>query len=67
MSAEELARELRMNEPPIFTRIEDEQVIVDVRTLQPGDHEIILQALKKIVNNISNKTTKKHINSTDDK
>ncbi|MCD4657477.1 MAG: L-seryl-tRNA(Sec) selenium transferase [Planctomycetes bacterium] len=59
-TAEELARKLRLNEPPVFTRIEDEQVIIDVRTLQPGDHEIILLALKKIVHNNYNKTTKKH-------
>ena len=63
MSVEELARMLRLNEPPIFTRIEDEQVIIDVRTLQPGDHEIILQALNKIINNDNHKnTTKRHFN-----
>ncbi len=61
LTVEELARNLRLNEPPVFTRIEDERVIIDVRTLQPGDHEIILQALNRIINNDShNKTTKRH-------
>ncbi len=49
MNAEQLAKALRMNEPPIFTRIENELVLVDVRTLQTGDAEIIAEAIKNIL------------------
>ena len=49
ISTEKLANELRANEKPIFTRIENEKVLFDVRTMQPGDFEIISKALQNIL------------------
>jgi L-seryl-tRNA(Ser) seleniumtransferase len=38
---------LRSFEPPIIARIDEDQIIMDVRTLQKGDDEIILNAWSK--------------------
>jgi len=45
MGAELLAKRLRQHEPPVFARIQDEQVLLDPRTLRPGDDEIIIEAV----------------------
>jgi L-seryl-tRNA(Ser) seleniumtransferase len=37
MSADELARRLRLSEPPIFTRIRDNRVIIDAKTVLSGE------------------------------
>ena len=50
LSAQELARRLRRHETPIFTRIQDDQVLLDPRTLQAGEPEIVTQALIQILN-----------------
>lgn len=42
----ELARRLRLGDPPIVTRIHDDRVCIDVRTLLDGDDERIENALK---------------------
>lgn len=39
---------LRQFNPPIITRIEEDRLIIDVRTLQRGDGEVILNALKQL-------------------
>ena len=49
LTAEELAQELRLHDPPIFTRISDGQVLLDVRTLQAEDKQQIILALKQII------------------
>lgn len=45
-SADELSARLRRNAPPIFTRIQDDRVLIDPRTLLPGDADEIEAALK---------------------
>jgi L-seryl-tRNA(Ser) seleniumtransferase len=45
MSAEELALRLRRHEPPVFTRIQQDRVLVDPRTLLEGEGEIVVEAL----------------------
>jgi L-seryl-tRNA(Ser) seleniumtransferase len=50
LSAQELARRLRCHETPIFARIQDDQVLLDPRTLQAGEPEIVIQALIQILN-----------------
>ena len=70
LSSEELAQNLRCSDPPIFTRIEDDHVLFDVRTLQTGDHETIIHTLKTITGDKmtgSEKTTKRRTNSTGEK
>ena len=44
-SANALAQSLRESDPPIFARIQDDRVLLDVRTLRPGDAGAILEAL----------------------
>ncbi|MGM0502792.1 MAG: aminotransferase class V-fold PLP-dependent enzyme, partial [Bacillota bacterium] len=46
MSAEKLAQQLRLNNPPIFTRIAEGQVLLDLRTLQTEDEPEIIAALQ---------------------
>jgi L-seryl-tRNA(Ser) seleniumtransferase len=44
-SAAHIEEELRRNEPPVITRIEEDRVFMDLRTIQEGDQEIIARAL----------------------
>jgi L-seryl-tRNA(Ser) seleniumtransferase len=45
ISVDVLARRLRLNEPPVFARIQNDQVLIDPRTLREGDDAIIVAAL----------------------
>ncbi len=45
VSADELARRLRVGEPPVFTRRKDEAVLLDVRTLRPGEDREVAAAV----------------------
>ncbi len=45
IKAEELARRLRMDEAAIFTRIEDENVILDVRTIRDCEFGEVVKAV----------------------
>ncbi|MBN1806597.1 MAG: L-seryl-tRNA(Sec) selenium transferase [Sedimentisphaerales bacterium] len=49
MSAESLARKLRQYSNPVFTRIQNDQVVIDPRTLLAGDDEIVIKALLGIL------------------
>ncbi|UCF14759.1 MAG: hypothetical protein JSW59_15205, partial [Phycisphaerales bacterium] len=49
ISAESLAKQLRQYRTPIFTRIQNDQVLIDPRTLLAGDDKIILKALFEIL------------------
>lgn len=42
---DELARRLRLHEPPVFARIQNDRVLLDPRTLRDGDDEIIVAAV----------------------
>ncbi len=44
-SANRLARRLRYASPPCFSRLKDAAVLIDPRTLQPGDDEALVDAL----------------------
>ena len=48
MSAEELASKLRANDPPIFTRISENEVQLDFRTIHPTEIKTVEEALKRI-------------------
>lgn len=50
ISAESLAQKLRQYGTPIFTRIQNNQVLIDPRTLLSGDDNIIIEALIEIFN-----------------
>jgi L-seryl-tRNA(Ser) seleniumtransferase len=45
-SAESLAGRLRAGEPPVFTRIADDALLLDPRGLLPGDEERLVQAFE---------------------
>jgi hypothetical protein len=49
ISAESLAQQLRHYSTPIFTRIQDDQILIDTRTLRDGDDQILIDALTKIL------------------
>lgn len=46
-SAAATARDLRRGEPPVFTRIADERVLLDPRTLLAGDPERLITAFER--------------------
>jgi len=48
ISAESLAQKLRQYATPIFTRIQNDQVLIDPRTLLSGDDKIVIEALVEI-------------------
>ncbi|MGH9396025.1 MAG: L-seryl-tRNA(Sec) selenium transferase [Terriglobia bacterium] len=48
-SAEELARDLRRNHPPVITRVEDEQLVLDLRTvLDDVEESEIVRAFEQL-------------------
>jgi L-seryl-tRNA(Ser) seleniumtransferase len=49
MSAQALGDRLRSHQPPIITRIQNEQLLIDPRTLCKGEDAVILRALHKII------------------
>ena len=49
IGADSLAKQLRLYNPPIFTRIQNDNVLIDPRTLRKGDAEVIVKALVEIL------------------
>lgn len=47
-SEETLARKLRMNNPPIFSRIQNNEVLLDMRTLKDDDIASLIAGIKNI-------------------
>jgi L-seryl-tRNA(Ser) seleniumtransferase len=45
LGPDELALRLRRHHPPVFTRIHDDQVLIDPRTLLDGEEEVLVAAL----------------------
>ncbi len=43
----EMARRMRMGETPVVARIQDDHVVLDVRTLLPGEDEIVARVIKE--------------------
>jgi L-seryl-tRNA(Ser) seleniumtransferase len=48
MSAEDIASQLRANEPPIVTRIEDDRVLIDLRTVAKNDESDLIIAINSL-------------------
>jgi L-seryl-tRNA(Ser) seleniumtransferase len=46
LASDELARRLRLGVPSIFGRLQDRTLILDVRTLLPGEIEMVIEAVK---------------------
>ena len=51
LSAEDLLRRLRQRELPIVGRIEEDRVLLDLRTVEPGHDAAIMEALESIGGN----------------
>ncbi len=49
LSADNLAKKLRCNVPPIFTRVQKDSVLFDLRTIQPEEDESVQEALLRIL------------------
>jgi len=47
VSAESLVKRLRYNNPPVFARIHKDAVLLDLRTIQEGEDELVVDALRK--------------------
>ena len=45
-----LEKRLRMANPPVIARIENDRIILDLRTVMPQEEEFLLQALKALAN-----------------
>jgi L-seryl-tRNA(Ser) seleniumtransferase len=45
LSSDEVARRLRRREPPVIVRVEDDRVVVDLRTVAPGTDTDLEKAL----------------------
>jgi L-seryl-tRNA(Ser) seleniumtransferase len=50
MSATDIETRLRANKPPIISRVEKDRVLLDVRTLQPSDTAVVMEAVCRIAN-----------------
>ena len=48
-SAQKIARRLRCREVPVIGRIQEDAVVLDVRTLLPGESEIVVEAVKEVL------------------
>ncbi len=49
LSASQLENSLRKYTIPIFTRIQNDRVIIDLRTIKNSQYEIIVQALEEVI------------------
>jgi L-seryl-tRNA(Ser) seleniumtransferase len=49
LSADDLARRLRLADPPIFTRIRDDRVLLDAKTVQHGEAQPVGEAFTAVV------------------
>jgi L-seryl-tRNA(Ser) seleniumtransferase len=49
LSLERLAERLRAGEPPVFSRVQRERVLLDVRTLLEGEEDEIAASLRRIL------------------
>ena len=47
VSPDELARRLRLGTPPVFARLHKDAVLLDLRTIQPGEEALVERALNR--------------------
>jgi L-seryl-tRNA(Ser) seleniumtransferase len=50
VSGDELSARLRASDPPVIARVEDERVLLDLRTVFPEQDDAVAQALKQAAN-----------------
>jgi L-seryl-tRNA(Ser) seleniumtransferase len=49
LGANGLALRLRLGDPAVVARVEEERVLLDSRTLQAGDVEVVVRALRAVI------------------
>ena len=49
LGAGELERRLRVSTPPVVARIADDQVLLDLRTVDPGEEAVLLKTLRAVL------------------
>jgi L-seryl-tRNA(Ser) seleniumtransferase len=49
LTADELAQRLRGHSPPVFTRIRNDRVLVDPRTLLEGEEQLVVEAIVEVL------------------
>ncbi len=52
LSASELSAELRAGDPPVFARIQDQELLLDPRTFLPGDADRVFDALSLLMDRV---------------
>ncbi len=50
--AQKMARHLRLQEPPIVGRISENVLLLDPRTVPPGEDEMVIKGLKKAIRDL---------------
>jgi L-seryl-tRNA(Ser) seleniumtransferase len=45
-AADEVAARLRRADPPVVARIEEDRVVLDPRTVMPGEDDAVVQAVR---------------------
>ena len=51
LSLQQLADRLRCGDPPVITRVQDQRLLLDPRTLLPGEEELLVAALGEALAN----------------
>jgi len=49
MTVDDLARRLRLGEPPVFARIQNGRLLLDPRTLQDGEEAVLVDAVVRVL------------------
>ena len=52
LSASQLSAELRAGDPPVFARIQDQELLLDPRTFLPGDGDRVFDALSLLMDRV---------------
>jgi len=51
MSADELGYKLRMSEPPVFSRITEDRILLDFRTIHPREIQTLADVVVEVLRN----------------
>jgi L-seryl-tRNA(Ser) seleniumtransferase len=53
LGADEIEKRLRRNRPPVIVRIVEDRIVLDLRTVAPGDEKDLMEALRGLIGNNS--------------
>ena len=53
LGADEIEKRLRRNRPPVIVRIVEDRIVLDLRTVAPGDEKDLMEALRSLFGNNS--------------